>query len=133
MLIDQIKHVLRREVLESRPAVIFIGSRLARMIVFARRKDSSLHRLLSPIRLELFGGMQFIESFEKQEISDLLNDFERVRDSARPKRIPNTVNLVTNFAGQHGGRKLTEFFPVSRGSFSRNADPPSSITARQES
>jgi hypothetical protein len=40
-------------------------------------------------------------AFEEKQIGDLLNDFERVRDAARPERVPDLINLTANFTGKH--------------------------------
>jgi hypothetical protein len=45
--------------------------------------------------------MQIVEPLEKQQIGDLLDDFERIGDAARPECIPEGVNFTADFAGEH--------------------------------
>jgi hypothetical protein len=39
------------------------------------------------------------EALEKKQVSDLLNDLERVGNAARPEGIPDLIDLTANFAG----------------------------------
>ena len=61
-------------------------------------------RFFESCRLVFFEGVEVIEPFDKQEISDLLDDFERVGNAAGPESVPDGVNLVTDSRGEH--RKL---------------------------
>ena len=36
---------------------------------------------------------------EKKQIGDLLHDFKRIGNTARPESVPDAVNLITNFTG----------------------------------
>ena len=47
------------------------------------------------------GVLEFIEAFEKEQIGNLLNDFQRIRDATRPQRVPDAVNLAPNLACKH--------------------------------
>src|SRR5262249_17482710 len=105
---DQLEHVLRREILEPRPPIILIRPRVARVIIFSFRKDASFHRLLRTIRLQLLSGMQIVEPFQEEQISNLLDYLEWVGDSSAPKRVPNPIDLIANFARQHEARRIAE-------------------------
>lgn len=41
------------------------------------------------------------ESLDEQQIGDLLDDFQRVTDAARPEGVPATADLTTNSTGEH--------------------------------
>lgn len=60
-----------------------------------------LHRLLFPVGLQFLGNFLFVQSLEKEKVGNLLNDFERVGDAARPESIPDLIDLTANFAGKH--------------------------------
>jgi len=71
------------------------------LVVLALREETPLHRLPLSVGLQLFGGFQFVKPLEEEKIGDLFNDFERIRNSARPKRIPDAIDLVADFTGKH--------------------------------
>jgi hypothetical protein len=45
--------------------------------------------------------LQFIEAAQKKQVSDLLDDFERIGNAPCPKGIPDSVDLIADFACQH--------------------------------
>ena len=98
MFADDREHFFRLEMLEARPAEVFVGPAAA---VFAFRKDAALDRLLQPVRFVLLQRVKVIEPANEEQVGDLLDDFERVGDAARPKGIPNSVDLIANVAGEH--------------------------------
>src|SRR5207237_1088221 len=81
------EHFCRREVLKARPPEIFVRTAAA---VFPFRKNAALDRLLQPIRFVFFKRVEIVQSADEKQVSYLLYDFERVRDSPGPKSIPNS-------------------------------------------
>jgi hypothetical protein len=51
--------------------------------------------------LLLFENLEFIQAANKQKIGDLLDHFQRIRDAAGPKSVPQAVNLIAKFSGHH--------------------------------
>src|SRR5439155_15451372 len=49
---------------------------------------------------------QVVEAPDEEQVSDLLDHFERVRDAAGPEGVPDAVNLVLDVAGDHVPRLL---------------------------
>jgi hypothetical protein len=47
------------------------------------------------------GKMQVVQAAQKEQISDLLNHFNRVGNAARPEGVPNLVNFAFEIAGEH--------------------------------
>ena len=56
---------------------------------------------------EKAGGLVFLQDLkvvqppQEQEIGDLLDDFERVRDASGPESVPDAIDLILNFASDH--------------------------------
>jgi hypothetical protein len=98
VLADHRIHVARIGVLEAVPAVILKGTLLA---VLPPGEEPLLHRLLFAISLQFLGNFLFVQSLEKKKVGNLLNNFERVGDTARPESIPDLIDLTANFAGKH--------------------------------
>ena len=103
VLADDVVHVGRREMLEPRPAVVLVRARRARMVVLTLRKQPPLDRLFEPGRFQLFERLQLVQPLDEKQVSDLLDDFQRIGNAAGPEGIPDLVNLVANFVGQHKG------------------------------
>jgi hypothetical protein len=99
VLADDRVHLGRREVLEARPAEVFVGPFLR---VLALREHAPRHRLLEPRRLVLLKGVQVVEPAQEEEVGDLLDDLEGVRDAPGPERVPDAVDLALDSAGDHG-------------------------------
>ena len=51
-----------------------------------------------PVRLKFFGGFQLVQPLEKEQVRNLFNDFERIRNSASPEGISDGVDLVADVA-----------------------------------
>jgi hypothetical protein len=51
--------------------------------------------------LQFLQRVQVVQEFEKKQIGNLLDDFEGVGDAAGPESIPDAVNLITDFTGEH--------------------------------
>jgi hypothetical protein len=98
MLVHHLHHLARLEILEARPAQIVVG---AAFFVAAGGEDTPLHRFVQAAALQFFKGVQLVEPLDKQQVGDLLDDGERVRYTAGPEVIPNSINLISNIAGEH--------------------------------
>ena len=71
------------------------------MVVVALGKDAPLNRRLQPGGFVLFERVQVVEPLEEKQVGDLLDDFQRVGDAAGPEGVPDAVDLVTDFVGEH--------------------------------
>jgi len=47
--------------------------------------------------------VQVVQPAQKEQVGDLLDDFQRVGDAAGPEGIPDSVDLALDFAGHHFG------------------------------
>ena len=92
------ERLARGEVLEARPAEVLVGPTPG---ILAFREDPPLHRFLEPIGLVLLQRMHVVEPPEKQQVGDLLDHLQRVRDTAGPERVPDLVNLGLDVACDH--------------------------------
>ena len=45
--------------------------------------------------------LDIIKLLDEQEVCELLDDFERVRDASRPENLPDAIDLVPFFSLQH--------------------------------
>ena len=104
VLIHHFHHFAGFEILEARPAQVLIGTPL---LIFAVWKDAAFHWRLEGLALALFQGVEVVQPLDEQQIGHLLHDRKRIGDPARPKVVPNTVNLVSDFAGQHSAPCLS--------------------------
>ena len=73
------------------------------MVVVTLGKEAPFYGRLQARRFQLFESLQLVETLDEKQIGDLLNDFQRIRNPAGPEGIPDLVNLVANFVGQHRG------------------------------
>lgn len=94
MLADNLIHLAGFEILETRPAEIGVGPALVALAVVAFGEDVALDRLFERGGLLLFEQLQVIEPAEEEQVGDLLNHLKRVRNAARPERIPDAVDLI---------------------------------------
>ena len=78
MLCDDVVHVSRREVPESRPAQVLVRTALG---VVARGEDPSLDCRAGAESSVLVEGLDLVETPEEEQIGDLLDDLQRIRDS----------------------------------------------------
>ena len=106
---DHREHLRWREILEPRPPQVFVGTTL-RVCTFG--EDSSLDGLLQPSGFVLFQRVQVVQSFQEQQIRDLLDDFQRVRDAARPEGVPDGVDLAADVACEHDRAGPSLFSPA---------------------
>jgi hypothetical protein len=82
VLADHGEHLGRGKVLEVRPAKVVVGAALR---VFALREDPPLHRLLEPVRFVFLQRVQVVQPPDEEQVGDLLDDLQWVRDAARPE------------------------------------------------
>ncbi len=56
-----------------------------------------------PVRaaLRLLQRVQLVEPLDEEQVGELLDDRERVRDTAGPHRVPDAVDLGFEFTGDH--------------------------------
>jgi hypothetical protein len=104
MLADNGVHVARIEILEAIPAEVLVGALSA---VLSLGKEALLRRLLFPVGLQFLGDLQFVQALEEEQVGDLLNDFERIGNPARPESVPDAVDLIANFTSEHECEALT--------------------------
>lgn len=90
VLVNDCEHLARLEGFEPRPAQILVG---AAALILTLRKNPPLHFDLELRGLPLLDGMELIETLDEQKVSDLFDHGQRVRHSARPEIVPDTVNL----------------------------------------
>ncbi len=96
---DNLVHFARFAILELRPSVVVVRPALA---ILPRRKNDALDGRAEARSLQLFDGLKVVETPDEEEIGDLLDDLERVRDASRPKGIPDRVDLIADLSSQHG-------------------------------
>lgn len=86
--------------LEARPAKVVVEAALG---VLAFGEDSAFQlREFQAGGFVLLQRMQVIEPLQEQQVSDLLDDFERVGDAAGPEGISEGVNLAEDIAVELG-------------------------------
>jgi hypothetical protein len=90
--------VARLEVLEPRPPHIRVG---AAALVSTLREHAAFHGNAKGFRLALFERMQIIEPFYEQEVGNLLDYRARIRYTTGPEGIPDLIDLIANFTGEH--------------------------------
>jgi hypothetical protein len=56
-------------------------------------------RLVEPGGLVLGVDLQVVEPAQKEQVGDLLDDFERIGDPAGPEGVPDAVDLAAQLAG----------------------------------
>jgi hypothetical protein len=98
MLGDRLEHRPSLSVFETGPPHFFIWGTPA---IGPFGEDASLHRLFETRCLQLFYSVKVIKAPEKEQVRDLFDDFERIRDPARPEGIPEGVDLVADVSSQH--------------------------------
>jgi hypothetical protein len=98
VLVDDDEHLGRRGVLEAGPAQLLVR---AVAPVVAGGEGRPFHRALQPQRLALLQRVQLVQPADERQVGDLLDDFERVGNAARPEGVLDLVGLAADFAGKH--------------------------------
>lgn len=65
-------------------------------------EDAALHGFLQPGGLVFFQGVEVVQAAQEEQVGDLLDDFDRVGDAARPEGVPDLVDFAFEVAGEHG-------------------------------
>ena len=71
------------------------------MVIIAFGKQPPLDGLLQPSGFQFFERLQLVKPLDEKQIGDLLDDFQRIGNPAGPEGIPDLIDLVTNFVGEH--------------------------------
>ena len=87
----RLEHPLRRKLLEARPP----------QRVLAGVEQRLLDRAAGAGGPVLFAGVQLVEALDEEQVGELLDDRERVRDAAGPHGVPDSVDLGLQLAGDH--------------------------------
>ena len=95
---DHRVHVAGLEVLEPRPTQVVVGTPSG---IFPFGVDPALHGLLQTRGLVLLQGVQVVQTPQKEQVGDLLQNLHGVGDAARPKRVPDAVDLALDGSGDH--------------------------------
>ena len=109
MLTDDGVHLRRSEMLEAGPAEVLVR---AFPLVAAFGKNPALHGFLQPVRLVLFERVQVVQAANEEQIGDLFNDFEGVRDAAGPERVPDAADLILDVASDRSGLSICGITPL---------------------
>jgi hypothetical protein len=105
VLVHDLEHFLGLEMLEARPAAIFVGAPAAfadAVLAFGEDAAFELPELEAG-GLVFLQRVEVVEALEKEEVGDLLDDFEGIGNAAGPEGISEGVNLTADLAGEHGG------------------------------
>ncbi len=92
----RLEHPLGRELLESRPAQSGLAGGEQRL----------LDRAAGAGGLMLRACVQLVQTLDEEQVGELLDDRERVRDAAGPHGVPDSVDLGLQLAGDHDAISL---------------------------
>ena len=99
MVADEGVHLAGLAVLEAAPAEIGEGDAL---VGLALGEDPARLIAGDGAGFVVLQRLKIVEPADEEQIGDLLDDLQRVGNAARPERVPELVDLVAQFAGQHG-------------------------------
>jgi len=94
MIVNHLIHLCWGKVLKFRPSQIFISTFFR---IYSLWENPPFDRLLGSRRLIYLKRVQIVEPPQKQQVSNLLDHFKRVRNTTRPESIPNSIDLTFNF------------------------------------
>ena len=91
LVAHRLEHLLRRKLLETRPTQsILVGGE---------------HRLFDRVAgtgsLTLLARVQLVQPLDEEQVSELLDNRERIRDAAGPHGVPDSVDLGLQLTGDH--------------------------------
>ena len=87
----RLKHLLRRGLFEARPAeLVLLGG-----------ENRILDGFAGAGGLGLFECVQLVEPLDEEQVGELLDDRERIRDATGPHRVPDVVHFGFESAGDH--------------------------------
>jgi hypothetical protein len=72
------------------------------MIVVALGKQPPLDGLFQPSGFQFFQRLQLVKPPDEQQISNLLDDFQRIRNPAGLERVPDLIDWASTIVGEHG-------------------------------
>jgi hypothetical protein len=96
---DDVEHRLRVEVREHVPAQVAVGAPPGKVAVIAVGEDRVLDHAPKPRDPVLLHELQVVKALDEQQVGDLLDDLDRVGDSARPEGIPHAIDLALELVG----------------------------------
>ena len=97
----RLEQLLGGGVLETRPAeLVLLGG-----------EDRILDGLAGAGSLGFFERVQLVESLDEEQVGELLDDRERIRDAARPHRVPDAVDLGFECACYHANPLTVSVWP----------------------
>ena len=69
-----------------------------------------------PVRvaLVLLAGVQLVQTLDEQQVGELLDDGERIRDAAGPHGVPDSVDLGLQLTGDHDSISLVSIESSNR-------------------
>ena len=91
LVAHRLEHPLRRKLLETRPA----------QTVLVRGEHRFQDRFAGAGGLPLPARVQLVQFLYEEQVRELLDDGERVRDAAGPHGVPDSVDLGLQRAGDH--------------------------------
>jgi hypothetical protein len=71
------------------------------MAIISFGKQPPLDGLLQSGGFQFFERLQLVKPLDKKQVSNLLDDFQRIRNPAGPERIPDLIDLASNIVGEH--------------------------------
>ncbi len=71
------------------------------MVIIAFGKQPPLDGLLQPSGFQFFEGLQLVKPLDEKQISNLLDNLQRIGNPAGPERIPDLIDLAADFVGEH--------------------------------
>ena len=87
----RLEHRLGRKLLETRPT----------QSVLAGGEHRPLDRVAGAGGFALLERVQLVQTLDEQQVGELLDDRERVRDAAGPHGVPDSVDLGLQLTGDH--------------------------------
>ena len=101
-LVHVLEHGFRLEMAEFAPAAILMR--------FVENGVDDFH--VKSGRIGLLAQLVVVQNFDEHEVGDLLNHRQRIGHAGRPEDVPNAIDFVFQFAGNH--TYLSLFFAVLR-------------------
>jgi hypothetical protein len=98
VLADHLVHLSGRHMLEAAPTQVCVGPSLA---VLSFGIEASFDGRTEAVGFVLLQLLEFIEPSKEEQVCDLLDDLDRVRDSPRKEGHPDAIDLVAQVAGEH--------------------------------
>ncbi len=124
VVVEPVPHLTGFKVLDAGPAQVGVWDEIARaaLALLLPFRKNRLHALRADTLSGhlVFSGLDLVQPLQEQQVGDLLDDLQRVRNAARPERIPNFIDLVAQFARKHVERCPPSLIPPSTDAADRN-------------